>query len=291
MLKASNDPTDPQVAKLEPLHPLKDNLQLKGKGKFRTVYDGTKPLPGITQPMKRSFFPRYEYETATLQTYYPPEVGSKAPAKAFKRWTKIRTGAKVGIKVDNLFELSFKLMRKYRLKPHAFFNLPCHKSLVKRALKLMKGCEEDEKAFKRAIKNFYVSSIHMKLHQNNLTAIGVQVPVRHNIINLGTTIDIVAQNNETKKRLPINVKSGHMYQHYHTRFRMSYPFGDKDDSQANQNQIQLAAEREMYRHTFPDQPLGQSYDLVVNKERSELLPLQAWSESRTAVMLASLRFG
>lgn len=250
-------------------------------------------LRGITEPIKYAFASKYSYFRAKLgptNDFY--ELDRRSVSKGGKQ------GMNKGKRVDKQISRACQLMHKLDLTIGQFLMLPkllerrpAKDAVEKSALSLAKHMLRNTKAFL------------VRWHQRGLVMRAAQYPVGCCVKRLGTGIDVVLYHPSEQYYLIVNTKvTAHKnYQKYTGKvdektgeIKADYldaPYNELkvDNSQQNQDQLQLLAETILFRKTLPD----------VKDVRSEInccdasavvreYPLQKWAISKQAEFWSKL---
>lgn len=256
------------------------------------VLDGV-VLGGVHKCIQELFFPAYHRELARFGTRdaAPKAAGtmtvkpvvdlsssssrSNSPARRKKHRSPFayqQEGMKIGRKVDQELKDLCKVKPKTRIK-----RLPL---LHEQTRKILAALNEEKLGLDRA-----------------------QVKVGSLQYRIGTAIDLVCIDLEAESKLPviIEVKSGWKNDYFrYTRYTMSEPYEDRDDSPANQHQIQLALNVALYCLSYYDYKYA--YENMQNmkafviraipyRDAVDVIPLKKWARDRIPNMLQAILQG
>lgn len=260
------------------------------RAKKAFVLDGV-VLSGVHKCIQELFFPAYHRELARFgNTDAIPRVAmvaevvpvvpaargkgrsnspARKPRKRSSPFAYMQQGMKIGRKVDKELKDLCKVQPKTRLK-----KLPL---LHPQTKKILAALNDEQLGLDRA-----------------------QVCVGALQYRLGTAVDMVCVDLTEESKLPvvIEVKSGWQTDYYrHTRYNMSSPFEDLDDSPANQHQIQLAVNVALYCMSYYDQQYVYEHiqamkayviRAVPHRDEVDVIPLKDWARQRIPQMLAAI---
>jgi hypothetical protein len=235
----------------------------------KCYFRGTKKLFGLLDQLQRRFWPKYVFTSAIYNR--PPmaetEYRMRQRRKRETREQRRQRGATVGVKLDKeIIETVEALRENPTLDCAVFFNtavrerttMPTHVRQL--AIRLMKQT-----------KHFW----HF-CREKELTPYGAQVCVSHG--STGHAFDVLCNDKQGDTWI-VEVKTGFdNYLTACTKHRMIEPLQNQTDCYANQHQVQLAAQRELFMINFPGVKLGGCFILHFPENcLPKMYPLKAWA--------------
>lgn len=282
-------PKEPDETKFDLLHVNpKGSLRSDGNRVCRLNQLGKRHYKGITDAIKKTFTPQWTWVNAKMGN------GSKILSRKYKgaRYVspgKQLKGAALGTRIDNEIEMVTKFMRlsgltlKSILEPNAL--LPKDLS-VAHSTQLAKI----QRALHRRTRVALIA-----LGKADLVPWAAQVPVWYGR-EKATHIDVVClkQVKSTAgaklRFVLIELKSGCGGARYtkHNGLRAKAPFQDRFQSQQLIHQVQTLCNEMMYKWTYPDNPVHDSYILRVTENDSHLARLPVWIRRKGQEMMEQL---
>jgi hypothetical protein len=249
-------------------------------------------LRGITEPIKYAFASKYHFRRAKLgptNDFYDLDRRSvpKGPMQGMNK----------GKRVDKQISRACQLMHKLDLTIGQFLLLP----------ELMKKRQPSDKTEKAAttlsktlLKN--TRAFLLRWHKRGFVMKACQYPVGDCIKRMGTGIDVVLYHPSEKCYLIVNTKvTAHKnYQKYTGRVNnegvvepdyLDSPYAELkvDNSQQNQDQLQLLAETILFRKTLPQiKDLKSEINCCDASGVVREYPLQQWAISKQSEFWAKL---
>jgi len=205
-----------------------------------------KPLKGLHDTLKATFFPKYEYRMATLGATGKSKIKNKIKVKprVLRFIRPEEKGKNLGSLVDEQMKSISRFIQQFKCSVAHFGSkpptLPATLRTNPRALALYNNCYSTLHAFTK--------KVVAALIRRNLEIIDTQVAVMDPKLQIATAIDLLCINKAAADRpTVIEVKTGFAgYYDKHTRYPMSAPFEGFFDSPRNQHQLQLAFTHLMY---------------------------------------------
>lgn len=233
-------------------------------------------LKGLTRVLQKAFYPNYSFAAARARRS-PHDVVAPEPPNV----RRIRGSRRVGNGLDRTVGESVKLQLQYSLKFSCFWQVEDAEAAAARISNrshraaVLRIC--------RRRNNPYVKLFWQFLQVQRLKPVETQAAVRHPTLRLGTMADVVVVDSEGRHRV-LELKTGfETYNCCATRHRLSAPFGQQDDSPANQHQLQLAATSAMYKMSHPSRRCGAPLLLRFHSTGLTCSPLEPWIRSNVVV--------
>lgn len=227
-------------------------------------------VEGLHPVLSSTFYPFYTFERA--------KFGPKLPHKA-----RASRGVKAGTVLDNeLKDITFLLNQvgPTLLLRHFYetdLALPAHLPETDR-----QHIQQKRRSIRRD-----TMRICRILDMDHLRPVGAQFPVGHELLRVGTAVDLVCVDTSRDNQVVlVEIKCGFAwYYEKHTEWMMQPPFQDKHDSPHNQHQLQLALTRVLYSRTT-GRPLDQIRSVVyrTQNEGVAVYPLEDWALARSEQM-------
>lgn len=187
-----------------------------------------------------------------------------------KNHKAIKGSMRVGRGLDRAIGQCVKLLKKY---PHLLTIDSFSPQHAAGSIKL--STKSDRTVYQSLCKrrNPYFQMFLSWCKSKKCTPVADQYPVAHPALKLGTMIDVVVYNAQSKQFHGVECKTGfENYLFKATKEPMNAPFEDQPDHAHNQNHLQVALTHELYNYTMsrllPDPrqkiPIGPMYYLNFN---------------------------
>jgi hypothetical protein len=215
--------------------------------KYKAIQYRGKSLQGITKVLKQCFYPHYTYYKAKINHGKQDKEEEEEEEKKYKH---IKGSARLGRGFDTAAGKVVRLIKKYPFLCCLDFFLDPKTHLKSRAHLLTKT---DAKTILTLSKrrNPYLKMLLLWCKKNKKIPVADQVPVGHPGLGIGTMVDYVVYDTESKKYCPIEFKTGfESYLLKSTNQPMRYPFHNQPDHPHNQHHLQVAETYELYKFTM-----------------------------------------
>lgn len=249
------------------------------------------PLRGVHPTIKSTFFPNYSYEAAAYEKEVNPSSMNDSMSacnigKGKKKATRMRPGIHAGLLVDREMKRTVNLQNKYNIPVETFTSSQAKKMYIThRGFELS---DSDIKLFKQRCSTA-TTLIWQTLHRLKLTPFTTQLPVACRFLNVATAADLICRDTNNKFVI-VEVKTGFThYYHRHTKHNLMYITPPQTDSPCHQYQLQLALTYELYRRTFPSNPVASAFVLRVDGFGVELTPLQKWTKDNFGRIIQAVK--
>lgn len=250
------------------------------KKKFSSIQVDGKTVPGITKLLKEVFYPKYEYEKATID-YSKTET---TPGTGYKH---VKGSQRLGRGFDTAVGKTVSLLKKYPglLTMQSFLDPQQYLLPYKNQMKTTDLKSALTLANRR---NPYLKMLLGFLLKKGYTPIATQVPVGHTGINCGTMIDLVVKD---KKKLyrPVELKTGfENYMYKATKHKMKAPFQDKPDFPLHQHLLQTVQGGTLYKHNFSNKA-GEPFLLYLQTPGVQEFHPPKWLKQRLPEMQLAIK--
>jgi hypothetical protein len=231
-------------------------------------------VSGLTDPIRRGFFANYNYEQAKLD---------RTPMPSEKR--TVRGSMRTGRGADCAVTQSVNLSIRCKLPPKAFYDKACMLSHAA-TLPNLKDRAKIKSLFARRIP--YLRYFWHAMKVEGLTPVATQVPVAHNVVRIGTLLDVLCID-EDGYYVVVELKTG--FDNYYTKSngRMRYPFEAQTNCPKNQHQLQIIGSHIMFKHTYPTLNTRPPIIIRCHSEEYDILRLHKWAADKADAMFAELK--
>lgn len=242
------DPTQPTPTPRMVCHP---KSPLRFVKKYKSIQYKKQHLDGLTTQLHRVFYPKYQFDKATID--HNPKVGTDkksvdSDADLVKKNKHIKGSVGLGNGFDTAVGSLVRLFNKYDfLTIDHFLHPEKFESQLKKYL-----TTPDLKSIVRLCKrkNPYLRMYLNWLKQKRVIPIASEYVVGIPDMELGTKVDNIVMNIDTKEHSPVEFKCGYEgYMFKSTVHAMNAPFNKLPDYPNNQHQLQVAQTRVMYDYT------------------------------------------
>jgi hypothetical protein len=249
--------------------------EFKWSRRFRSLAHKQHPMRGVHPTLTRLFYPAYDYKRLA----FGPTTASATTttsASSAGRLTKHRPGMRAGILVDNELKRTIQLRAKHNLSSVVFTSFAAQ-TKFKASHKASQLTPRDLSLVGKRLSPA-VYRLWQTFHRTNLVPIASQVPVGCLQMRVATPIDVVCRDSQ-RRHVVVEIKTGFAgYYHRHTGIPMKHLAPAVADSAANQHQLQLLLNLQLYRITFPAHRVANPVVLRVDALGVDVLPLQDWAK-------------
>lgn len=232
-------------------------------------------LRGLHDFLSQTFYPTYDFKRANFGPVGPsPPVNQRAKTS--------EEGKRIGTLVDSQLRCITQMLGRHRDLGLSVFIQP--------RLAVPARLRQDQ-TLQRLRNNLHLHTrrVVTGLHMLKLRPIASQLPVGHEILRVGTALDLLCIDIE-RHLVVVEIKSGFdTYYERHTLDRMRPPFQDKNDSPHNQHQLQLALSLLLFCRTY-NLPTSQVKGCVLRTFHRGVVhyPLESWARERLVAMQLAL---
>ncbi len=251
--------------------PAVDTRPLRFVGNQKCFKVGDTVLPGLLKLVQRRFYPTYSYTKAKHNVDRSTGDTEYKRRQEKKKKHKRAIGVDLGMALDKHITQTVEILQRLPEAPlRIFYDMACMKvaPLSNQNKATIGATLIQTRAFWKAMDTL------------KLRPVATQVPVMHSYKGqrYATAVDVVCMNKQGDHIL-VECKSGFTgYYTNCTKNMMCAPLDALTDCLANQHQIQLAATKEMYQKTFPDQTLGECLIIHIEGSKVSCYPLKQWTQ-------------
>ncbi len=247
-----------------------DTRPLRFVGNQKCFKIGGTILPGLLKLIQNRFYPTYSYTKAKHNVDRSTGETEYKRRQEKKKKHKRAVGVDIGIALDKHITKTVEILQRFPEAPLSiFYDMAC--------TRLSPLPQEDKETIKATL--VQTRAFWKAMDALKLKPLATQVPVMHSYKGrrYATAVDVVCIN-KLGEHILIECKSGFTgYYSNCTKNMMSAPLDALTDCLANQHQIQLAATREMYKHSFPDHVIGECLIIHIEGSKVSSYPLKPWT--------------
>lgn len=242
---------------------------------------GEQRLPGLLPILQERFYPHYTFTKATFNRDLGSDETEHKQRKRCRANISRSRGQRTGVTVDKQMVKTVEILNRIPDLPVQCFWNP--KALQKASVSCGLAAADKEELNKLIPQT---KQIWKRLQRMELTPIGAQVIIwrcnpRNERYKYVHAADLECLDKSGRVVL-VEIKCG--FKHYLnacTAKRMREPFTHRNNSVSNHHQLQLANQIDMYRHSYPERAMGDSFILYVERDNTTVAYLQSWARKVT----------